>query len=299
VRSRLDPPKPFVQTAQADTYYYRQARKEQSSMTSLQERPTSEGAPSLEETTVEKKGRKGLKIAAIAGISTVALAAAGFFVAKGIGENNSGPEVNPEPVATGEANPGIIDDEETPITPEAYTVESLQISSELSPEEAGANLNEILNEWSNAGIDETLFDRAMDSPSTPEDFAREIAQSNAQIFAVALFGPDWAADPRTVTMVDQFTNNNASSIQYRLITWQEENVFQASVELNNQTIIDVTDDHIVFEQNLTSINNADQNRIGSDYQPELVEWNGDQYTVKVELVRNGSAYNVALYEASV
>lgn len=74
------------------------------------------------------------------------------------------------------------------------SVEELEISSELSPEQVGEEVVNLLSDWVSAGANIENVDLRYegDNPElTQDEFVQKIVDSAAPVFAEALYGQDW------------------------------------------------------------------------------------------------------------
>lgn len=96
---------------------------------------------------------------------------------------------------------------------EAAILESLRFTSDLSPQAVGEKYSEIITRWSMAGATSETFYKWFNAglPDAAE-FASAIAKDNANTYATALFGEDYASNSYAINFVKGAEEGNAGSI---------------------------------------------------------------------------------------
>lgn len=177
--------------------------------------------------TPDKKSRFSRKQKIIAGgAALLTIAGIGAGVKFGIDAANQAPAPVAEAPVDPTATPSPV--EVDPVTPESV-IKSLEIPAGLSTEELGQLIiDERYDAWASASADtpeegEKLvedwreFVRENGVNALPE-FANNIAESNGEVRATALYGPEWRSDSDIVTLVTRRIAINSRFIQLYLAT---------------------------------------------------------------------------------
>lgn len=105
-------------------------------------------------------------------------------------------------------------------------IKKLEIPAGLEPEALGAAIIDRLNQWSNEGADASAKAKLIDDAPTDEtieETAQRLAQQNAELYAVALFGEDYATNPSTSVYVKKSITTNASTLAaYGQTAWNDQ-----------------------------------------------------------------------------
>ena len=199
---------------------------------------TPESAKELIE-TAPKKSKKGLFIGLGATAAGLIVAGGAFF---GISAANEAPKSEPvaeapadpaEPVPSTETAtpieaPVVSTNENDPtITAEneAAILESLRFTSDLSPQAVGEKYSEILTRWNTAGATSETFYKWFNAGLPDEtEFASAIAKGNANTYATALFGEEYASNSYAINFVKSAEESNAGLISGFLRTYGDKDM---------------------------------------------------------------------------
>lgn len=184
-----------------------------------------------------KNRKKTLFTVGAVGLAGALVAGGAWLLPKG----NSEPPVT-EPVPTEPAEqPG--ESPEQPGSPELgeeYTVEALQLPTGLTAAELGELIIEDrLNQWMRAGVDEKIVDEWLGYNGTIEAFSAEVSERYRETFAVALFGENYKENPNLDAFVKQSVEANAFYIQAYLSTVYNENsdaAYEASYSVDPSAV---------------------------------------------------------------
>jgi len=188
------------------------------------------------------------------------------------------PAIAPTPEATPVASP-------TPeVTPEpAVQLGSLEIPATLSPEEMGkAFIENDWNSWRMAGITDSLYNEAMSSDASPDEFSLNLAHTESQKFADEIFIDGWQDHEDLVTFENYMEGQSDHVIRYYIATATESEPYKwystvdsvnAQGDVNSQVRLSIT---------FTQHNNATANNVATLY-PEAVELDGTQTEIDVTL----------------
>lgn len=220
---------------------------------------------------VEK--RNGLGKKAKVGIAGGVLA---LLAAGGVGfglATNQAPEKE-EPVATAPANPGETTEPsaETPWSPEV-TVEQLEITSGLETEALGQELISRLDDWRNAGTDnQKVYQDWRAFNGETGDYVLSISGQYAPIYTESLFVDDWQTKEDLVRTQQYYVDLNSHTLELNLITSNPENgdteAFHRNITYDGAREISNDGTTRVIEVDYTESNNADQNRVGEEFNTE-------------------------------
>lgn len=262
------------------------------------QQPNTEALPLVK--TPEVKRRRKLSpggYVALGGAGLVLLTGVGA-AAWGISSAANAPKNTPEPddhassatsSPTPEASAAPASVEGDP----SITIKSLELSGELSQEQLAQKTIDDLSKWRMAGANEDAYKGAEASDLNSYDYSTTIALKNQAIFAPAIFGANWASNPATKNTVDGFTKSNAQDITLWLATHDEPapKRFNISYSYDSFAPVSASSMNVVY----TSNNNAKDNRVGSEIQPDLKQANGDQFTAHITYGKSGGLNYITSY----
>jgi hypothetical protein len=190
-------------------------------------RPPAQELPGVTtETQPAKKERFSLKAKFAAAAAGVALLAAAGIGVKAANDNANQPP-HPEQTTSGSATPGA--QETTPVaTPNATPSQAetspktnlLEISANLTDEQAAKKVVEIFSGWGMAGATKEVYDNQLSGDNatlTLEQYADKIAQQQAELYR-PLFPESYKSDPALVQFFDGSVKSNRQNILNYLTT---------------------------------------------------------------------------------
>lgn len=238
----------------------------------------------LEASSEKKRFTKKQKI--IAALSGVALLAGiGGSIAA---SNMNGPDKSPVAEAPADpteaqAEPETPSESETPASPEAITVESLEISNTLTPEQLGTLfVEERLSAWDSMGTTEDTLEAYITSGGDV-NVIDETAAKNAELMAEALLVPNWKDIPALAYFVDANTQANESSIELWMKTSdtnRNEEPYKRWIESESVTSFTEDNGTLTITIDATSRNNVDKNRAG-EIDPATLDHKNEPVTIVV------------------
>lgn len=231
--------------------------------------------------TPEKKPRKFV-YGTVAGIAGAAIAAGAIM---GIGALNEKPKKD-DHASSASAAPSKTPEASTPPTPEALTVQSLEIPAGLTPEELGTTLIDRLSSWDMAGATAENRDGYLKAGAATGDsfgYATQLAQQNGAIYAEALFGPDWQSVPTLATYVPNKEKANAGLIELWFATSAgisrlDPEPFKSSDTVDSVTVVSQSGGAITERIATTAHNNSSANRADT-LAPGTAALDGEKFVV--------------------
>lgn len=249
-------------------------------------------APLIE--TPENKPKKRLLLTLGASAAGVALVAGGFFGVKAAMDSNSHNAPEKDPKATSE--PSTTSTPEATKAPEQeLTVKSLEIPTGLSPEELGKTfVQDRLSQWEMAGATPENQKEWILADDT-KSYLESLAEKNGNIFADALFIPDWQSDPHLIHEVDFEKGQNASSVENWFKTYDDpgsDEAYKRSVSVDSTTVVSQTEGAITLKVLATEHNNSVKNR-ASEFDPNATSNNGAKFLATVTFTTVGGVEKIS------
>lgn len=244
--------------------------------------PTPDTPSELEQTApTEKKSHKKLIIGGAAFLAGAAVIAGSVIGLKAAGDAPKNPAPKPDPKATSQTP------EATPTaTSEVLTVQSAEIPAGLSPEQLGTTLIKRLSSWDMAGAttaNRAAYLKASDSFA----YASQLSETNGNIYAEALFGPNWQTVPILATYVPNEEKANAGLIELWFATSPgigasplDTSPFQSWDTVDSVTVVSQDAGSITENIATTAHNNAGQGNRADQLDPGAVALNGEKFVVK-------------------
>ncbi len=184
---------------------------------------TPQPGPRPEQTPEKKRSKKGLMIGIGSGLAGAAIAAGAVM-----GINAAAEAPQSQPTAEAPADPSAPEaptdsSPETPVSPE-LTVEQLEIPAGLSAEELGKLVvADRFTAWRNAGAREDLNKRSAAENIAWADLLPRMAGENRDLFAEALFVPDWQLDTNLSVVAEAFSDINLNTLEgYVATEWSQD-----------------------------------------------------------------------------
>jgi hypothetical protein len=254
----------------------------------------------LEQTeSTEKKSHKKLVIGGAAFLAGAAVIAGSVIGLKAAGDAPKNALPAPDPKATSHTP------EATPTAqPEVLTVQSAEIPAGLTPEQLGTTLIDRLSSWDMAGATAANRDAYFAEGAktgNANTYATQVSESNGDIYAEALFGPNWQSVPILATYVPNEKIANADIIELWFKTSSGTSGLDTSPFRNWDTVDSVT----VVSQNATSVtehidvtsnNNAGQGNRAETLAPGTAAQNGEKFVVKATFTTVGGVEKISNFD---
>lgn len=223
----------------------------------------------------QKKGHG--KLYAVIGAAAAAAAAAASLFLLPKGENNDKANVPAptQPVASAEATPGAT----APVPAEtsqstqtkAEQITSHEIKVNPSDEALSTDIVSKFSDWGMAGANQEAFDKfAKGTNASIEQIADDIAAEQGDIYATAIFGPNYKSNPEIMKTVTALIKINANNIRLYIRTFDPQ-YNPKNVERWNRQLLpaglessDTTSEGKKLIIDLTYKTNADKTYIGTD-----------------------------------
>lgn len=238
-------------------------------------------------TAPERRAGLGLKLAALVGIGSAALAGCASQTA----------ELAPPPSSTASESPAPTP-EATAMPEQELTVEAMEIPATLSPEEAATILVEDrLSNWYMAGATKDIA-AGYYSEGGSFSYVERIASANSRIFAEALFVPDWRSNEQLSDYVDWKREQNASALELWIKTSdsgypQDREAYERSATFDSVTFNDLESGVAYLKVDATEHDNADRNRAGEELAPNIDPIDGNRISGDIELRQIDGTWKIA------
>lgn len=198
------------------------------------------------------------------------------------GPATAGAEATTQPTTSAEASPSASPTNLTPLEtakPTAETTKNPTSALELSVEKypdvqslAKGIMSERWSAWENQGATKENNDEFL-KPTTGKsaaEFAAAKAKENADTFPEALFVKNYKTNANLVTIADRVTKINASTLERTLITWDDSTPYKRSMDVVGEAELlggSIEEKMVAFRVNWINSSNAEDNRIGTEYDP--------------------------------
>lgn len=268
---------------QEKTDYYKQRAAE----TEVGWSPTD--GESLADSAEQTKRGKGKLLAILGGTAAAAVTAASLFLLpKGENNANDNQPTPTQPVATAEVTPTS-----QPELTREEKIEALELKVGQSNEALSADIIGKMSAWKMAGATPENY-KNRDRTLTVEDYADKIAAEQGDIYASAIFGPNYANNPQLANYVSAMIKINAQNIVYYIKTFDPklntENIepYKQVMMMDGMASASPTPDGLKLVIDYHHETNVGKNYIDS------AALNGTKESMTVTLAKNGDTY-VATY----
>jgi hypothetical protein len=210
------------------------------------------------------------------------------------GPATAGTEVSTQPTVSTEASSSASPTNLTPLETAKPTAETtknptgtLELSVEKYPDVqslAKGIMSERWTAWENQGATQENRDKFM-SPTANKsagEFAAEKAKANADIFPKAIFVEGYKTNANLVKIAERVTEINTFTLERTLITWDDTTPYERKMDIVGKAELlggSVEEKMVSFKVNWINTSNAEDNRIGTEYDPNDVNPVTGTYTI--------------------
>jgi hypothetical protein len=154
-------------------------------------------------------------------------------------------------------------------TAPAFTVESLELSASLPPEQVGKQFMANWDALSNASENKTFFKNTVISGSSYAEAAAEQAPKDTAVFTEAELVSDYATKPPLATWVKGITDEHRIALNDWLATNESGNKldkepFKEYTTVNSVKVVSQTPDALNLSIDATQHNNGAENTVGNE-----------------------------------
>lgn len=115
-------------------------------------------------------------------------------------------------------------------------INQLKIPTGLDNQTLATTFMDRVDKWTNAGDSESLKPVLMKTTLGRDGLAHELAEDNQQIYATALFGPDWQNNPAIKNVADGMAEENAWTLgAYMGTAWNNNTTANGAYEYRRWT----------------------------------------------------------------
>ncbi len=199
-----------------------------------------------------------------------------------------GPKFMPKTDVAPSTRPQSTGDTLTP-KQEVFTVQSLELPANLTPEQLSTTIQDHISQWYMAGSvgGDQLQQEWLKTTLADKDFLEPTITKNGDTFADALLIPDWRNNATLSEWVRSNESNNTACLELWLKTYKSGDSndiqpFNRSTTVDSTTITSQTVDALSITSSATEHTNADKNR-AAKLDPEVAKINGNKYAMNLGL----------------
>ena len=212
------------------------------------------------------------------------------------GPATAGTEATTQPTTSAEASASASPTNLTPLEtakPTAETTKNPTSTLELSVEKypdvqslAKGIMSERWSAWQNQGATQANFDEFINPVTNPDktagQFATEKAKENVDTFPKAMFVENYKTNANLMTIAKREAEVNTFTLERTLITWKDSVPYKRTMDVVGEAELlggSVEEKLISFKVNWINTSNAEDNRIGTEYDPKDVNPVTGTYTI--------------------
>ncbi len=145
-------------------------------------------------------------------------------------------------------------------------IEALKIPTGLSNEDLAQAYIDLSNEWWTAGADDQLREDSLEANLSWDDFLPQVAAENAQIYAPALYGPDWQTNPAIQEVLSNKISANQNMLaNFTYTAWSDDpenkEAYDSWMEVAKVTEVTKSDSTRTLVITYSNHNNAEKNAV--------------------------------------